>query len=170
MTKGGHGGGKGPNTTTSKTESKNDQVIDFNEARANKLEEKRRKTERVFFRNLLSVYSVLGGSKLAPIEIVDISEDGIAFQVPFTAERPWPVNEEIMPMRLYFSQDTYIEIFVNIQNSRPAIEDGQRYTRFGCAVDKGTKSYPAFQQFVQFMKSYAEHSHKDLGDVSVFYL
>jgi hypothetical protein len=146
------------------------QVIDFNQMRAQKLEEKRRKTERIFFKHLLSVYTVIGGKQMAPIEIIDISEDGVAFQVPFNADKPWPTQTDEIPLRLYFSQDTYLEVLAKVVNSRPSIENGARYTRFGCSVDKTTSSYPAYQQFVKFMKLYSEHSHKDMGDISVFYL
>lgn len=148
------------------------QVIDFNQMRAQKLDEKRRKNERIFFKHLLSVYTVMaGGKQMAAIEICDISEDGIAFQVPFNSEKPWPVSADTeIPLRLYFSQDTYLEVITKIVNSRPSIENGTRYTRYGCQVDQSTTSYPAYQQFVKFMKLYSEQAHKDMGDISVFYL
>jgi hypothetical protein len=147
------------------------QVIDFNEMRAQKLEEKRRKTERIFFKHLLSVYTVVGnGKQMAPIEIIDISEEGLAFQVPFNPDKPWPTQTTEIPLRLYFSQDTFLEVIAKVANSRPSIENGARFTRFGCQVDQATKSYPAYQQFVKFMKLYSEHAHKDMGDISVFYL
>ena len=38
-------------------------------------------------------------------------------------------------------------------------ENHARYIRVGCAVDKTTTSYPAYQNFVQFMKSYCTLSH-----------
>jgi hypothetical protein len=149
----------------------NQQVIDFNEIRAQKLEEKRRKNERIFFKHLLSVYSVMSDAKsMFPIELIDVSEDGCAFQVPFNPDKPWPTNADEIPLRLYFSQDTYLEVLAKIVNARPSIENGARYTRYGCAVDKTTSSYPAFIQFVKFLKLYSEHAHKDLGDISVFYL
>jgi hypothetical protein len=146
------------------------QVVDFNEVRAQKLEEKRRKTERIFFKHLLSVYSVVGDSAMVPIEIIDISEDGCSFQVPYNPDKPWPTESTELPLRLYFSQDTYLEIRMQIQNSRPSIQNNARYVRFGCSVDKSIHAYKAYQQFVRFLGAYAEHSHKDLGDVSIFYL
>ncbi|MGZ3698068.1 MAG: PilZ domain-containing protein [Bdellovibrionota bacterium] len=146
-------------------------IVDFNEAREQKLQEKRRKTERIFFKHLLSVYSVVSDGKMLPIELVDVSEEGCSFQTPFDENKPWPrdVKQEV-PLRLYFSQDTFLEIRVHINNSRPYIENSGRYTRYGCAIDTTTKSYPAYQQFVRFLKQYAEHAHKDMGDVTVFYL
>ncbi len=157
-----------PGNTSDTTER---QVIDFNQMRAQKLEEKRRKTERIFFKHLLSVYTVIGNSRqMAAIDVIDISEDGIAFQVPFNSEKPWPATSSDIPMRLYFSQDTYLEVLATVVNSRPSIEHGVRYTRYGCQIDQTTSSYPAYQQFVKFMKLYAEQSHKDIGDTSVFFL
>ena len=145
-------------------------VIDFNEVRAQKLEEKRRTTERIFFKHLLNVYSVVGDDTMCPIEFIDVSEEGCSFQVPYDPERPWPTNLNELPIRIYFSQDTYLEVRVKIQNSRPSIENNRRYVRFGCAIDTTTASYAAYKQFVAFLKLYSEHAHKDLGDVSIFYL
>ena len=145
-------------------------IVDFNEVRAQKLEEKRRKTERIFFKHLLAVYSVAGNASMFPIELIDVSEEGCSFQVPFNPDKPWPNDANEVPLRLYFSQDTYLEVRVQIQNSRPSIENNARYTRFGCTVDKDTAAYSAYQQFVRFLKLYSEHAHKDKGDVTVFYL
>lgn len=167
----GSGKPNGPHLVTTDDEAvEKKQVVDFAEARAQKLEEKRRKTERVFFRQLLSVYSVIGNAAMFPIEMIDISEDGLSFQTPFNPEKPWPTDMNDVPIRFYFTQDSYLEIRVNIQNARPSIEDGSKFTRYGCSIDRGMTAYPAYQQFVRFLKMYAEHSHKDSGDISVFYL
>lgn len=145
-------------------------VVDFGEVRAQRLEEKRRTTERIFFKQLLSVYSVIGNTTMCPIEFIDMSEDGCSFQIPYDAENPWPKDSGDHPIRIYFSQDTYLEIRVKIQNSRPSIENNRRYMRFGCSVENSTQSFAAYQQFVRFLKMYSAHAHKDMGDVSVFYL
>jgi hypothetical protein len=145
-------------------------VIDFNEVRTQKLEEKRRTTERIFFKHLLNVYSVVSTDQMVPIEFIDLSEEGCSFQIPYDAEKPWPTSANDIPLRVYFSQDTYLEIRVTVQNSRPSIENNRRYVRFGCSVDKSTASYAAYLQFVRFLKLYSEHAHKDMGDVSIFYL
>jgi hypothetical protein len=152
-------------------ESSTKQIVDFNEARAQRMDEKRRKTERIFFKNLLSVYCVTETAKMRPIEILDVSENGCSFQVPFDGDHPWPTDaERELPIRFYFSQDTYLLVHFKVENARPCISQGARYTRFGCSVDTGLSSYLAYQQFVRFLKMYSEHAHKDAGDVSVFYI
>lgn len=148
----------------------NDQVIDFSEIRAQKLEEKRRKTERIFFKQLLGVYCVTGDDRVRPIEMIDVSEEGVAFQVPFENKSLQPNLGDEVPLRLYFSQDTYLPIVAKVQNARACIEQGARYMRFGCTVDTQMQSYDAFLSFVRFLILYAEHSHRDKGDVTVFYL
>jgi hypothetical protein len=158
-----HGAGGNGNATQK-------HVIDFTEVRAQKLEEKRRKTERIFFKHLLSVYSVVGDSNMCPIELIDVSEDGCSFQVPYDPTRPWPADSKDVPLRLYFSQDTYLEIRCRIQNSRPSIENNTRYVRYGCAIDTSTAAHAAYSQFVRFLRAYSENAHRDKGDVTVFYL
>ena len=148
-------------------------VVDFNEARAQKMDEKRRQTERIFFKQMLGVYCVTeeqNGSQLRSIEPIDVSEEGLSFQVPHESKNPWPKDAENLSLRLYFSQDTYLPIRLKIVNSRAYIENGTRYVRYGCAIDSTAASYPAYRNLVGFMKAYAEHARKDLGDVTLFYL
>jgi len=155
---------------TGSSDGESSQVIDFSKAREQKLDEKRRKTERIFFRQILGIYTVSGDDRLREIEIVDVSEEGCSFQVPFKQEEPWPGDLEELTLRFYVTQDTYLPVLVKIQNSRPSIVDGIRYVRYGCAVDQTASSYPAYQQFVRFLKTYAVHAHKDDGNITFFYL
>lgn len=150
--------------------NKSDRIVDFTEARARKMEEKRLTTERVFFKNLLGVYSVVDGAQMKGIELLDVSEDGCSFQVPFNPDKPWPADTKEIPIRMYFSQDTYLPVKLKIQNSAPTIIDGVRYVRYGCKVEKTGKNYDTFKKFVQFLKSFSETAYKDEGDVQVFYL
>ena len=145
-------------------------VVDFNTMREQKLGEKRRKNERILFRNLLGAYCVIDQDRLKPVEILDISEDGCAFQVPFDPKTPWPANNGPVTIRLYFTQDTYLPVQFLIVNSRSLIEQGAKYQRFGCQADRELSSYPAFRSFVHFLKLYSELSHRDTGSATLFYL
>lgn len=148
-------------------------VVDFNEARKDRLEEKRRKTERIFFKQILGVYAVTADPKegLRSVEIVDVSADGLAFLTPFNARDPWPKDDEKeIVFRIYFSQDTYLPLMLKIENAAPCIHEGDKYTRVGCSIDKSVISSEAFDAFVKFMELYSIHAHKDTGKVSLFYL
>lgn len=164
-----HGMGRASNGSGN-GDSKEIQVVDFSRVREKRLEEKRKNTERIFFENLLSVYSVIGQSKMFPVQLIEVSEDGCSFQVPYNPKEPWPRDAKEMPLRLYFSRETYLEVIVDIKNSRHTIEKNQRWMRVGCTVAKNTQSYPAYQQFVKFLKLYSEQAHRDRGDMTIFYL
>ncbi|MCC7440687.1 MAG: PilZ domain-containing protein [Bdellovibrionales bacterium] len=149
---------------------KSDQVIDFNSKREERLQEKRRKTERIFFKHLLGIYCVTGNSEMQQVEFVDVSEEGCSFQVPFTDNVAGPKEKENIPVRIYFSQDTYLPILVTVQNSAQSIVEGRRYIRYGCSIDTKTATYDAYKQFVKFLHMYAEQAHRDNGKVTFFYL
>ncbi len=146
------------------------QVINLNEIREQRLEEKRRKTERVFMNQFLGVYCMTGNNSMHQIEVVDVSEEGLGFQVPFNAEKPFPITDKNFPIRLYFNQESYLQVYVTIHNSRPVVQNGTRYTRYGCGVDQSTSTFAAFQAFVKFLQIYGEVAQKDNGDVNVFFV
>jgi hypothetical protein len=166
----------GPKDSPKDHQDTSNHVIDFTTVRQKKLEDKRKNAERIFFRDLLSVYSVSGrsshssGSKMHPVELLDVSEDGCAIQTVYDPENPWPRESTGLPLRLYFSQEMYLEVFISIKNSTPSIENNRRCLRLGCTIDQSSQSYPAYQQFVRFLKLYAEQAHKDNGNLTQFYL
>ncbi|MFZ9594713.1 MAG: PilZ domain-containing protein [Bdellovibrionia bacterium] len=157
-------------TGNPKAQESETRVVDFNEVREKKLEQKRRRTERILFRNLVAVYSVGKDSKPYPVDLIELSEDGCSFQVPLDPTSENPIKNDEIPLRIYFSQDTYLEIFVKIVNARPSIENNVRTIRYGCQVDQSIKAYQAYQLFVRFLKQYALFAHRDLGKASAFYL
>lgn len=155
---------------TREEDKEGSEIIDFSEKRAQRLDEKRRKTERIFFKQMLGIYCVTEGTDLKAVELMDVSEEGCSFQVPFDSKDPWPKDSNEVALRLYFSQDTYLPVTLKIQNSRPCIEEGVRYVRYGCAIDKGISSYEAYLLFVKFLASYSEHARRDTGKATLFYL
>lgn len=151
-------------------EDKKEKVVDFSKLRTKRLDQKRRKNERIFFKQLLGIYTVVGHEEMREIEIVDVSEDGCSFQVPHNVDDPWPGKQTDLPVRFYFSQDTYLPVRMEIINSRPCIEEGVRMIQYGCKIDKDLKSYEAYRSFVKFLKEYAEEAHKDTGKTTFYYL
>lgn len=145
-------------------------VVDFSEYRAQKLEEKRRKTERVLINHFLGVYVVTGNDSLHQIEMVDLSEEGCSFQIPVDAKTPWDEGTKDLSVRLYFSQESFLPVHVTIQNKRTVSVQGQRYARFGCSVDTRVSTYPAYMAFVKFLQAYATVSERDSGNVNLFFV
>lgn len=146
------------------------EVINFNKAREAKIEEKRRKYERVVFKHILGAYCVSEGQGLKAIELVDLSEEGLSFQLPSQSKNleGMETGNEMM-FRLYFSQDTFIPVQIKVQNKRACIENGETYMRFGCVVDQSLQSYETYKTFVKFLEKYAESCQQDKGDMKFFF-
>lgn len=142
-------------------------IINLSQFRNRKQEEKKRKTERIFFHNLVGVYGVVNSGKMVPVELIDVSDDGLGIQLPYQSEKTWPTESSNVLLRLYFSEDSFMEIAVNVMNSRPTIENGNRYHRYGCAVDPQHRSYSAWTQFVGFLRAYSEVSERDSGNIGI---
>ena len=116
------------NTETTDTENTTHEngaptVVDFAEYRAQRLEEKRRKNERVLINHFLGVYAVSNFDSLYQVELIDLSDGGCSFQVPIDAQKPWPADKKDFNIRLYFSQETFLS--VPVDRSTPKDGDDQ---------------------------------------------
>lgn len=140
-------------------------VINLSVVREAKIEERRRKYERVLFKNILGVYCVAEKNGLKAVELVDVSAEGLSFQLPHDSKHlsSFAAGKE-HAFRFYFSQDSFISVPVKVQNQRPCIEEGNRFVRFGCSVDTSAQSYEAYKLFVLFLEKYAATCQQDKGD------
>ncbi len=145
-------------------------VISFTKARKEHVEEKRRKYERILFKQILGAYCLIENEGLKAIELVDLSNEGLSFQLPLNSKNLTSIKEgKVITLRLYFSEQTYLPVVLKIENKRPCIENGQQFQRFGCSISKDTQSFAAYHSFVTFLAQYAEASHQDGGEHKVHY-
>jgi hypothetical protein len=142
-------------------------IISLDQFRNRKQEDKKRKTERIFFHHLVGVYSVVRPGKMVPVDLIDVSEEGLAIQIPYNSEKSWPTDTNNIPIRLYFSPESFIEVLVDIKNTHSTIEGGTRYLRYGCSIHSEQRTFQAWTQFVGFLKAFSEVSEKDTGNIGV---
>jgi hypothetical protein len=143
------------------------EIISLDQFRSRKQDEKKRKTERIFFHNLVGVYAVTQPGKMVPVELINVSEEGLAIQVPYHSDKTWPTDSNNLPIRLYFSADSYFEVLVDVKNTNSTIENGSRYRRFGCQVQTEQRTFIAWTNFVNFLKAFSEVSERDDGNIGV---
>ena len=147
-------------------------VINLDQFRNRKSEEKKRKTERIFFHNLVGVYGITQPGKMVPVDLIDVSEGGLAIQVPYPtsttmADKVWPKDSTDLTIRLYFSPESFMEVVVDVKNSGPTIENGSKYVRYGCAVNPEQRAFNAWKTFVNFLRAYTAVSERDNGTINV---
>lgn len=151
-------------------DKKEGRIISFSKAKQAQLDERRRKHKRLLFKNLLACYCVVEGEGLKAVELVDVSLEGISFQLPADSKNlKWIQAEKEMSFRFYFSPDSFLNIRVNILHSNQTIENKQHHIRFGCQILTDTKSYEAFRLFVLFLTKYLETSSQDNGNLNISY-
>ena len=150
-----------------------EKVLDFNTARKENIEEKKRAFERVLFQDFLGCYTVIHREGVIyPVELVDISSDGCLFQVP------WNVNNDKkfekgteFTLRFYFTNKNYIPVIVESKYGKEFVgSDGESYMRYGCEFDTSYPTFEALKPFIEFMYKFAEHSAVDKGDTKIYNL
>lgn len=148
-------------------------IIDFEEKRKGSIEQKKRAFERVLFKDFLGSYAEIdeSGTKY-DVGLVDVSKDGLQFQIPFSANaaKHFPRDKEVS-LRVYFTHHDFLPLSVKILHANEYIdEEGLAYWRCGGAFDKTLPSFSAFEPFIDFIYKFAEFSCTDKGESKVYFL
>lgn len=142
-------------------------IVDLNDYRRNKNEERRREYERVLFNRVLGVYSFVEKGKLQHVETADISYSGIKFRET-KPELPIKVGNRVA-LRFYFTPGSYLRIVVQVKRVTPFEDNGRSGLEYGCELDTKTKSYTVLKQLVEFMHQYSEIACQDTNPPLVFF-
>ena len=146
--------------------------IDFIKRREESIEKKRRSIGRIVFKNVLGVYTVIDNQGcIYPIEVVDISQNGCLFQIPWDPkfDKKFKNGHEI-PMRMYFTKQSFIHVRVKVKHSKEHEEGDRTFMHYGCVFDKSLSSFATLSNFINFLYSFAEHSSEDRRDARVFFI
>jgi hypothetical protein len=148
-------------------------VIDFNSRRKESIEQKRRTFERVVFQEFLGVDAVVDDKGTGfPIKLVDVSGDGLQFQLPFTikAKNQFKPGSETT-LKLYFTKGSYLPAVVTVRHASEYVDkDGTAWLRLGGTFDTTLPSFTALSSFINFIYQYAEFSCLDKGESKVYFL
>ena len=150
---------KSKDKETKEKSTQENQVVDLNNYRKNKSEERRREYERVLFNRILGVYSFAEKTGLHHVEVMDISYSGIKFKEE-RPEAPLKVGQKIA-LRFYFTPSSYLRLVVEVKRVTPFNEEDREGLEYGCELDKNTKSYDVLKQLISFMYKYAEVACQD---------
>ena len=135
------------------------QIVDLQNYRKSKSEERRREYERVLFNRILGVYSFVEKTNLQHIEVVDISYSGLKFREE-NPEKPLKAEEKIA-LRFYFTPSSYLRVIVDIKRALPFKDDDREGMEYGCQLDKSTKSFEVIRDLIAFMYKYSETACQD---------
>ena len=146
------------------------QIIDLNNYRKERDEERRRDYERVLFNRILGVYSYTEGagkSALTHVEVLDVSYSGLRFRED-KPELPMRVGQKVA-LRFYFTPSSYLRVVIDVKRVTKFKEEERTGYDYGCEIDPATKSAEVLKSFVSFMYKYAETACNDENPPPNFY-
>jgi hypothetical protein len=149
--------------TTKKTTVNPAPVIDMTEKRNEILNQERRQVKRTILSEFVGAFALIPRKGLLKVNLYDISENGLAFDVETEAGH-FALGEEVA-MRVYLNQQTYFPFVVRIQNVR-AVEEEDTF-RHGAHFLKGTINDEALHHFVKFIETVSASLQSDAGDIMV---
>lgn len=148
-------------------------VFDFGEKRRQNIEQKRRQFERVMFEEFLGVDAMIDDNGSGhPVKLLDLSLEGIQFQVPFSAQasQRFASGAEVT-LKLFFTKTSYLPVVVKVRHAKEYVDPkGHAFWRCGGVFDKSLPSFQAMENFLQFITKYAEFSCADNVAHKVYFL
>jgi hypothetical protein len=143
-------------------------VIDLSERRKEIIATERRFVTRTVLSQFVGVFVVIPEKKsaktgqpgLQPVSLYDVSEGGLAFDLPLELGT-FDIGESVT-LRIYLSHDTYFSFGAKIANGRPV--EGKGVLRHGVILKKDDDSYKTLFYFVKFLENVSLVAKKDNGD------
>lgn len=151
------------NTPLEKTTPSKLEVIGFEQAKVLLLEKERREAQRTILTEFVSAYTVLPERGLLKVELFNISEAGLAFDVE-AAQGRFNIGEEVA-FRIYLNHKTYFGFTVRIRYANEISEEG--VIRHGTEFTDVSKGDSALQHFIQFIESVSTRLKEDDGDLLI---
>lgn len=148
------------NTSTTRAHAPAE-VIDMTEKRNEILSQERRQVRRTILREFLGTFALVPRKGLMRVNLYDISENGLSFDVDVAAGK-FMVGEEVA-IRIYLSQETYFPFTVKVSNVRHLVDEGT--FRHGVNLQKDTLNGEALLHFTRFLESVSASLQTDRGDI-----
>jgi hypothetical protein len=137
-----------------------EEIIDMTERRQKMLDSERRSVTRTVLSQFIGVCVVLPDKGLQPVVLYDVSEGGVAFDLPL--EMGGFNLGETVTLRIYLSHDTYFSFSTKVVNRRQAENEG--VMRHGAAFRKTDISFKTLFYFTKFLENVSLIARKDNGD------
>ncbi len=149
--------------TKKKTQVAPAAVIDMTEKRQEMIAQERRQVKRTILSEFVGAFALVPRKGLLKVNLYDISDNGVAFDVETVAGH-FAIGEEVA-MRVYLNQQTYFAFVVRIQNVRSV--DEEESFRHGANFLKETVNAEALHHFVKFIETVSASLQNDNGDITV---
>ena len=140
------------------------EVLNYAEQKKRMLFHERRQVKRTILKEFVSAMVVLPEKGLMKVDLYDISEDGISFDVE-ASQGHFKIDEEIS-IRVYLNRKTYFPMTLQVKHITDEPSEGvvRHGTVFMRGVSTDTSSDAALQYFIRFIETAGSQLRKDDGD------
>lgn len=138
-------------------------IVNLTERRQEIIDEERRGVKRTLLQEFVGLHLVIPTKGLSKCTIYDISENGLAFDMP-TDSGQFRAGE-MVALRVYLNHQTYFPFVVKITHIKHVEEEGSY--RYGSAFQKDTINDTALFHFAKFIENVSAYLKTDHGDVLV---
>ncbi len=140
------------------------EILNYAEQKKKMLFHERRQVKRTVLTEFVSAMVVLPEKGLMKVDLYDISEEGISFDVE-AAQGHFKIDEEIS-IRIYLNRKTYFPMTLQVKHITDEPSEGvvRHGTVFMRSASADASSDAALQYFIRFIETAGAQLRKDEGD------
>ncbi|MCB0393624.1 MAG: PilZ domain-containing protein [Bdellovibrionales bacterium] len=153
--------GKKDDSLEIKTLKADHEIIDITDRRQEIIRAERRRAKRTVLTQFVGAFIVLPKKGLQKVELYDIADKGVSFDIPFEVGK-LDIGEEVA-MRFYINQKTFFPFTIRITNCRDINEEG--IFRQGSEFLRDPSNTDALNHFVKFIEAISLSLQEDSGDI-----
>lgn len=150
---------------TALTQNEESEVVNYAEKKKRMLFHERRQAKRTILTEFVSAMVVLPEKGLFKVDLYDISEEGISFDVE-VSQGQFKIDE-VLSIRIYLNHKTYFPM--NLQVKHVTHEPTEGVVRHGTVFLRGrlldSSSDAALQYLIRFIETAGAQLRKDDGDL-----
>lgn len=139
-----------------------DNVVKITELQEKKAGKDRRNAQRVLLGNLFGAFAVIDRKGLLKLQLVDLSETGLRFELEEKCGRFR--KGERLAFRLYFSQFEYLPLTIKVVHTQNEQEENVSVVQYGCQFEADERVQECVRYLLEFVKRYVELAKDDTGD------
>lgn len=140
-----------------------DKVITLDHARKLLLDQDKRNNQRTILSDLVSVYAILPERGLLKVDVHNLGEKGLAFDVE-SLQGAYELNEKVA-MRVYLNHKSYFPFEVEIKHVTPVEEEG--VYRHGATFTGENTNNVALSHLIKFLEAVSSDLREDRGDLMI---
>lgn len=150
-------------STQSAPSSSSEKIITLEQARQALLDQEKRQNQRTILSDLVSVYAVLPERGLLKVDVHNLGDKGLAFDVGMS-HGAYELNEKVA-MRMYLNHKSYFPFEVEIKHVTTVHEEG--VNRHGGVFTGENTNNVALSHLIKFLEAVSADLKEDRGDLMI---